>query len=102
MDQQLDTLLGDQKKDRYSGDAWLDESAIKERLSIAYVSIVAAQAGYTIASIKPDYDGIDIHIRAGGNMRPCIDLQLKSTINLGQPNDNGQFHFPLKIRELHT
>ena len=40
-------------------------------------------------------NGIDILIRAGGQMRPATDIQLKATINLGNPS-NGFFHSPLR------
>jgi hypothetical protein len=67
----------------------------EEALSRAYASAVAAGAGYTTAEMSLDRDGVDVQIRAGGSMRPSLDVQLKATINLGEPKD-GAFHYPLK------
>ncbi len=69
----------------------------QEALSRAYVQAVAAGAGYVVATMDFDRDGIDVEIKAGGAMRPSIGLQLKATINLGSAKD-GLFHFPLKRR----
>lgn len=76
-------------------DSLLTSNDIEEELSRAYVQAVAARAGYTTAHYSKDRDGIDMLIRAGGKMRPAIDIQLKATINLGNPS-NGFFHFPLR------
>ena len=77
-------------------DALLSNQDIEERLSKAYALAVAARAGYTTADYDLDRDGVDMRIQAGGDMRPAIDLQLKATINLGDPDYEGHFHFPLK------
>ncbi|MFD0389906.1 DUF4365 domain-containing protein [Tistrella bauzanensis] len=69
----------------------------EEALSRAYVAAVAAGAGYTTATMDLDRDGVDIQIRAGGSMRPSLDIQLKATINLGAAHE-GIFRFPLKRR----
>jgi hypothetical protein len=69
----------------------------EEALSRAYVAAVAAGAGYVTSMMDFDRDGVDIQIRAGGTMRPSLDIQLKATINLGQPK-GGAFRFPLKRR----
>jgi hypothetical protein len=69
----------------------------EEALSRAYVQAVAAGAGYIVATMDFDRDGIDVEIKAGGSMRPSIGLQLKATINLGATKD-GVFRFPLKRR----
>jgi hypothetical protein len=69
----------------------------EEALSRAYVAAVTAGAGYTTALMDFDRDGVDIQIRAGGSMRPSLDIQLKATINLGE-RTNAVFHFPLKRR----
>ena len=76
-------------------DSLLAPTDIEEALSRVYVQAVAARAGYTTADYSQDRDGIDILIRAGGKMRPAIDIQLKATINLGNPS-NGFFHYPLR------
>jgi hypothetical protein len=69
----------------------------EEALSRAYVQAIAAGAGYVVATWDFDRDGIDVEIKAGGGMRPSIGLQLKATINLGEPV-NGNFRFSLKKR----
>ena len=69
----------------------------QEALSRAYVHAIAAGAGYVVATMDFDRDGVDVEIKAGGAMRPSIGLQLKATINLGDIKD-GLFHFPLKRR----
>ena len=69
----------------------------EEALSRAYISAVTAVAGYVTALQDFDRDGVDVQIRAGGDMRPSLDIQLKATINLGVAVD-GVFRFPLKRR----
>ena len=69
----------------------------EEALSRVYARAVAAGAGYVTSDYDFDRDGVDLRIHAGGSMRPALDLQLKATVNLGEPND-GNFRFPLKKR----
>ncbi len=69
----------------------------KEALSRAYVAAVAAGAGYVTAHQDFDRDGVDIQIRAGGAMRPTLDIQLKATANLAMEGDDG-FRYPLRRR----
>ena len=69
----------------------------EEALSHVYVHAITARAGYTTANYELDRDGIDLRIQAGGAMRPALDLQLKATVNLGEPK-GGCFRFPLKKR----
>jgi hypothetical protein len=78
-------------------DSLLSTNDREEDLSRAYVQAIAAMAGYQTAEFKPDRDGTDIQIRAGGSMRPSLDIQLKATINLGEGKD-GKFSYPLKRR----
>ena len=78
-------------------DSLLTDTDIEEALSRVYVQAVAARAGYVTAEYSIDRDGIDLRIQAGGKMRPAIDLQLKATVNLGEPK-NGRYHFPLNSR----
>ena len=54
---------------------------------------MAARAGYTTAVYEYDRDGVDIRIQAGGAMRPAIELQLKSTTNLGPTKEDGYFYW---------
>lgn len=75
-------------------DALLTSQDQEEALSRAYVRAVAAMAGYTVTADDLDRDGIDLRIRAGGPMRPALDLQLKATVNLGEARD-GYYHYPL-------
>jgi hypothetical protein len=66
-------------------------------LSRAYLQAVAAGAGYVVASLDFDRDGIDCEIKAGGQMRPSLGIQLKATINLGEVR-NGHYSYSLKCR----
>ena len=68
----------------------------EESLSRAYAHAVAAKAGYVLATYDLDRDGIDLGVRAGGPMRPALDLQLKATVNLGEPQ-SGFYSFPLRV-----
>ncbi len=78
-------------------DAILLPNDKKEALSRAYVSAVVAGAGYTVAVQDFDRDGVDVQIRAGGDMRPSLDLQLKASVHLKRGDDN-KFHYPLRRR----
>jgi hypothetical protein len=69
----------------------------EEALSRAYVAAVAAGAGYVTAEQNFDRDGVDIQIRAGGSMRPSLDIQLKATIKLGEATE-GAYRYQLKRR----
>jgi len=69
----------------------------QEALSRVYARAVAARSGYVTADYDLDRDGVDLRIQAGGDMRPALELQLKSTVNLGPPRD-GHFRFPLNRR----
>ncbi len=78
-------------------DAILTPNDQEEALSRAYVSAVAAGAGYTVAVQDFDRDGVDVQIRAGGKMRPSLDIQLKASVQLRKGNDN-KFRYPLRCR----
>lgn len=69
----------------------------EEALSRAYLQAVAASAGYVVATDDFDRDGIDCTIRAGGQMRPALGIQLKATMKLGEPHE-GEYRYPLKRR----
>lgn len=77
-------------------DALLSDTDQEEALSRVYARAVAARAGYTTADQDFDRDGIDLSIKAGGPMRPAIDLQLKATTNL-RHLQNGSIRYDLKI-----
>jgi len=55
------------------------ENDIKERLSIAYATAVAARAGCELTEVRVDRNGIDGTIRAIRGTRVKIDVQLKAT-----------------------
>ena len=78
-------------------DALLTVPDQKEALSLVYAQAVAARAGYVTEVPSTDRDSVDLCIRAGGRMRPLLDLQLKATVNLERPRD-GFLHFPLGIK----
>jgi hypothetical protein len=52
---------------------------IKERLSVAYVTAVAARAGCQIAKVDIDKQSIDATVRPISGRKVSIDLQLKAT-----------------------
>lgn len=78
-------------------DALLSPEDRKEALSLVYVGAVAAGAGYTATKPDIDRDSVDLLIRAGGHMRPGLDLQLKATTVLDAPKD-GTFGFRLSVK----
>ena len=78
-------------------DAILASTDREEALSRAYVAVVAASAGYTLAMQDFDRDGVDVQVRAGGEMRPSLDIQLKATAQLAESRE-GEFRYPLRRR----
>lgn len=78
-------------------DALLTSEDREEALSLVYARAVAAGAGYVTADCDFDRDGVDLQIRAGGAMRPAIDLQLKASVSLSDSGE-GYCRFPLKRR----
>ena len=78
-------------------DALLTVPDQKEALSLVYAQAVAARAGYVTEVPSTDRDSVDLCIRAGGRMRPLLDLQLKATVNLERPRD-GFLYFPLGVK----
>lgn len=80
-------------------DALLSPSDKKEELSRVYARAVAAGAGYVTSVPDYDRDGIDLQIRAGGAMRPAIDVQLKATVTL-RDRGGGHYRFPLPKRNF--
>ena len=69
----------------------------KEGLSLAYVKALAARAGFSTSVPEPDRDSVDLRIMAGGPRRPALDLQLKATIDLAEPQA-GFLPFRLSIK----
>ena len=80
-------------------DALLSKADKEEELSRIYARAVAAGAGYVTSVPEYDRDGVDLQIRAGGHMRPAIDLQLKATINLEGKGEE-HFRYPLPVRNF--
>ena len=78
-------------------DKLLADANEQEALSLVYARALAARARYTTSAPEPDIDSVDLKILAGGEMRPALDLQMKATVNLGQPRD-GFLSFRLKIK----
>ncbi len=76
----------------------LSDNDRKAELSFAYLSALAAKAGYTCQrGPLPDVDSIDATVRTGDPMRTQFDVQLKSTAS-PQIGDDGDLRFPLKIK----
>ena len=63
----------------------LTEPDQKEGLSLVYVKAVATRAGFLTSVPEPDRDSVDLRIQAGGPRRPGLELQLKATVGLGEP-----------------
>ena len=62
-----------------------------------YVKALATRAGFVTSAPVPDRDSIDICIQAGGPRRPALDLQLKATADLGEPQA-GFLSFRLSVK----
>ena len=78
-------------------DSILAQTDTEEALSRAYAATIAASAGYTVSVQDFDRDGVDVQMRAGGSMRPRLDIQLKATMNLADGGEN-EFRYPLRRR----
>ena len=76
-------------------DAILSENDRKAELSFAYLSALAAKAGYTCQrGPQPDMDSIDATIRSGDSARTQFDVQLKATSTPNKTEDG--LHFRLR------
>lgn len=78
----------------------VDLSASKETLQEGMLHALAAAAGCTLASPKPDVNGIDwnitLHSRAHANVWDAtLDVQLKCT-HTASPNTTGYFSYTLE------
>ena len=69
----------------------------KERLSLVYVKALAVRAGFVTSVPELDRDSVDLRIQAGGPRRPALDLQLKATATLDEPQ-GGFVRFRLTIK----
>lgn len=81
----------------------LDDAAIKEQLSYAYVHAVASRAGFSCERRSMDRDSVDLAIHARRKLEPssvinspCLEIQLKSTSHPKLQND--RYVFPLEMR----
>jgi hypothetical protein len=68
----------------------------QEKFSRAYAAAIAAGAGYVTYVPDVDRDSVDIGFNAGGDMRPNLQVQLKSTINLRKVGDVFKFQLQKK------
>ena len=58
----------------------MDETDRKERFSLAYISAVAAHAGYQVVEGRPiDKDNVDGHFEGDEGRRPRLEFQAKAT-----------------------
>jgi hypothetical protein len=69
---------------------------IKERLSIAYITAVAARAGCQVVKLDIDKESIDAMIRPVSGSKSQIDLQLKATSLKVLSDDSVKFSLPIK------
>ena len=69
----------------------------KEGLSLVYARALATRAGFLTSVPEPDRDSVDLRIQAGGRRRPALDLQLKATVDCGEPQA-GVLPFRLPIK----
>jgi hypothetical protein len=69
---------------------------IKERLSLAYLTAVAARAGCQISHLDIDKQSIDATVRPIQGAKLVIDFQLKATSQECLEGDNVSFSLPLK------
>src|SRR6266496_1205713 len=78
---------------------------IKERLSIAYVTAVAARAGCQISKLEIDKQSIDATVRPVSGRKVLIDLQLKATSVERIKDGSLVFELPVKnyddLRDVH-
>ncbi|MDB5479094.1 MAG: hypothetical protein JWO83_147 [Caulobacteraceae bacterium] len=69
---------------------------IKERLSIAYVTAVAARAGCQISQPDIDKQSIDVTVRPVSGRKLAVDLQLKATST--ECVEGGEVIFSLPVK----
>ncbi|WP_377806997.1 DUF4365 domain-containing protein [Azospirillum sp. A29] len=74
-------------------------SDIKERLSYAFVAMVAARAGCQVLTPAVDRNGVDLWISpVEGSLTARILIQLKATVRLARIDDGRALSFPLDRR----
>ena len=75
----------------------MDDNDRKERFSLAYISAVAAHAGFQLIESRPiDKDSIDGELVSDEGRRPRIEFQAKATTDYRLRSDD--FSFPLPIK----
>jgi Domain of unknown function (DUF4365) len=80
-------------------DATLPDNNRKAALSFAYLAAISAHSGYNCEKASnDDFDSIDASVKAGGSMRPQIDVQLKATASADWQKDG--LHFQLKKKNF--
>jgi hypothetical protein len=70
---------------------------IQERLSIAYITAVAARAGCQVSEPKVDRNGIDVTIRPVSGAPVQIDIQLKAVSSNIRINGGAILSFQLDV-----
>ena len=79
------------------GDSLLNDNYRKADLSFSYLAALSAITGYTCQrGPEPDLDSVDAIVKAGGSMRPQLDVQLKAT-SVPRLYDDG-LHFRLCLK----
>lgn len=69
---------------------------VKERLSIAYVTAVAARAGCQVVKLDIDKQSVDATVRPISGRKVSIDFQLKATSREGLDAETVTFPLPVK------
>lgn len=79
---------------------------IKERLSIAYLTAVAARAGCQVSKLDVDKQSVDATVRPISGGKISIDFQLKATSSTCLGEADVSFDLPIKnyddLRDLHS
>lgn len=80
------------------------ESEKKNQLSIAFMQMIAANAGFEVLTSKSDYNGVDLSIRSDadypGKYGAEIDFQLKCTSHAGHQHPDF-ISYPLERKIYH-
>ena len=74
----------------------MDEALRKEQFSMAYIRVVAAQAGLQVVRPEVDDDSVDGVIMADFGRRPRLEVQAKATSL--DTSEGDYIHLPLKIK----
>lgn len=84
----------------------LDDNAIKEELSYAYVHAIASRAGFGCERVRIDRDSVDVTVCARRKLAddstllsPKLDMQLKATSVPKEQRSHFTFSVPLRAYE---